>query len=677
MIDRIIQFLYGSLFFLTPLLFTPNTSELFEFNKMNLIYCLTILIVFFWLLKMILAKKIIFKKTSLDIPILIFLSSQIISTIFSIDSHVSLFGYYGRFNGGLLSILCYILLYYGFVSNFINIEKIFKISIFSTLAVIIYALPGKIGHDLTCFFVSGGKIFNNSCWSKESNIFDPADRAFSTLGQPNWLGAYLAINFFIGLFYLIKNFKKNKYLILNTLYLFANFSFILFSRSRSALAAVFIGLVLFYIYYFLTIKNEVKKLIIVLFTVTLIPILLFKTGIDRFDKFISFSISTFKSPNPPVVSKNNLPISASAVTESLDIRKIVWKGAVDLGLKYPFFGTGLETFAYSYYFVRPKSHNLTSEWDYIYNKAHNEFLNYLATSGFIGLAAYILMIAVVLISFILKIKEAGKKIISVYPFLLISYLTILVTNFFGFSTTTINLFFYLIPAILFLENQKKHETFSFKKINNYQYLYIFLLFGTAIFCLYCVYIYWVADTYYAKGLYYLKPQISDYQKGAINFETALKKRKEAIYEDKFSASLAYLAAIAAYKKQSDLAKQLVYLSDYYNQKSLKDSPKNIFYWKTRAKNQYLFYQVTLDPNKLIEGLKSLEVGRKLAPTDPKIPYSISVYYSLLYDIEKDQSQKTVWKNKSLEEINRAIELKENFQDGLILKKELIKKYSQG
>jgi len=126
MIDRILKFLYGSLFFLTPLIFATSTSELFEFNKMIFIYLITILIGFFWLLKMILAKKMIFKKTPLDIPIILFLFSQVMATIFSIDRHVSFFGYYGRFNGGLLSIISYIILYYGFVSNSFDISFFIK-----------------------------------------------------------------------------------------------------------------------------------------------------------------------------------------------------------------------------------------------------------------------------------------------------------------------------------------------------------------------------------------------------------------------------------------------------------------------------------------------------------------------------------------------------------------------
>jgi len=71
----------------------------------------------------------------------------------------------------------------------------------------------------------------------------------------------------------------------------------------------------------------------------------------------------------------------------------------------------------------------------------------------------------------------------------------------------------------------------------------------------------------------------------------------------------------------------------------------------------------------------LQVGVKLAPTDPKIPYSLAVYYSLLSDAEKKQIQKDSWQKLSLAEIDKALELKKYFQDGLNLKKELLKKYN--
>ena len=36
---------------------------------------------------------------------------------------------------------------------------------------------------------------------------------------------------------------------------------------------------------------------------------------------------------------------------------------------------------------------MTSEWDYLYNKAHNEYLNYLTTTGIVGLGTHLLLLA--------------------------------------------------------------------------------------------------------------------------------------------------------------------------------------------------------------------------------------------------------------------------------------------
>src|SRR3989344_6972495 len=116
--NRVIEYSFYALFLLVPLAFTSATSELFELNKMWLVWALTIIITSSWLIKMVFQRRILLCRTPLDIPIVLFLFFQIISTIFSLDPHVSLWGYYSRFNGGLLSIISYILLYYAFLSNF-------------------------------------------------------------------------------------------------------------------------------------------------------------------------------------------------------------------------------------------------------------------------------------------------------------------------------------------------------------------------------------------------------------------------------------------------------------------------------------------------------------------------------------------------------------------------------
>src|SRR3989344_3952975 len=115
--NRVIRWGFYALFALVPLLLTPLNYELFEYNKMMAIYALTAIIATSWLIKMIHEKEIKIARTPLDIPIALFVGSQLVSALFSIDPHVSWFGYYSRFNGGVWSVISYVLLYYSFVCN--------------------------------------------------------------------------------------------------------------------------------------------------------------------------------------------------------------------------------------------------------------------------------------------------------------------------------------------------------------------------------------------------------------------------------------------------------------------------------------------------------------------------------------------------------------------------------
>ncbi|MCJ7740588.1 hypothetical protein MUP32_04720, partial [Candidatus Microgenomates bacterium] len=92
--QNIIEKSFYLLFFLVPLVLTPYNFELFEYNKMMLTYGLTVVIIGAWLIKMVANRKIQIRRTPFEIPLLLFLISQIVSTVFSIDKHVSLFGYY-------------------------------------------------------------------------------------------------------------------------------------------------------------------------------------------------------------------------------------------------------------------------------------------------------------------------------------------------------------------------------------------------------------------------------------------------------------------------------------------------------------------------------------------------------------------------------------------------------
>ena len=630
-------------------------------------------------------KRFVFKRSSFDIPIALFILSQIISTVFSIDQSTSFYGYYGRFNGGLLSTITYIFLYYGFIANVetqINktIKNILGISLISSILVVLWGLPGTFNHDLSCLLFTSK--FDNSCWTAQ---FRPAERMFSTLGQPNWLGSYLAITFFLGIFLLFTT-RNIKIKILGGAGIVFSYLGILLSRSRSSMISLAPGFIFIALYlFFISMKKShwmtsiQKQILVGLLVVLIVLTFIAHTGIGEVDSLLSFSFLKKTAPvvSTPIVSQPKVDTSLEVIgpiTESLDIRKIVWQGAWDLGQQYPLFGTGVETFGYAYYAVRPQAHNLTSEWDFLYNKAHNEYLNFLATSGWLGLGSIILLIVWIAVVLLKKIAKYKNDTNSVLYYLMLAgiFISIIITNFFGFSITVINVYWYLVLAFLAVYNEPEKK---FTKIGSSAPLYqIGLVLVACIWVLNSIGTYWFADYSYAQSD--IAVRSNSIEVAVELLQKAIQLRDEHVYEDKLSYVLAQYAYMATSQKDKTKSKEIIDLAENLNLKSIQSSSQNVLYWKTRVKNQFIFYQMTLDKKYLFTGISALDEAQRLAPTDPKIPYFAATYNSLLFDDEKENKQKELYKEKSLAAIERAITLKSNYGDAYFLKYQLLKKYGE-
>ncbi|MEK7070396.1 MAG: hypothetical protein AAB966_01180, partial [Patescibacteria group bacterium] len=310
---------------------------------------------------------------------------------------------------------------------------------------------------------------------------------------------------------------------------------------------------------------------------------------------------------------------------------------------------------------------------YIYNKAHNEYLNYLATTGFLGLGTYLLFIGSVawLVYFQLKTKsENGKTTAKNLELICLSagWITILITNFFGFSITVTSLFFFLIPALIVIESESIKEYEKEIPILNHSYRFLVPLVGF-LFVVYLGWItlYFIADIQYAKGK--LFAQIEDFQQSAGYIQAAQRIHHEHLYEDKLSNVLAnflYDPSIQSDKKTLD---KVIQVSNALNTKSLIASNQNVQYWKTRSKNNLIYYQITSEGKYLNNSIEAVKIARKLAPTDPRIPYTLSLLYRLQADEAKDE-EKTVLTQLSQEELNKAIMLKPNYAEAIELKNKI-------
>lgn len=666
---------------------------------MMLTYGLTAIIVGSWIIKIIYEKRIDIKRTPLDIPLLIFLVSQIVSTIISLDRHVSFWGYYSRFNGGLLSTISYILLYFTFVSNFPKekIKKLLKIALFSGLLVSIYGILEHLGID-------------KNIW-----VQDVQNRVFSTLGQPNWLAAYLAILIPISVAFWawawkdpVKELKKSSDRMLDALartypgaksissifspwalfgvsnvffltFYCLFFLTLLFTKSRSGFIGAGVAIVILSTLMLYISKKYIRS-VVTLVSLSFLLVFLFESPFPQLNRFTlprltnNYQLSIDNQPPKPIGSS----VIETGITESGTIRRIVWQGAIDIFRHYPLFGTGVETFAFSYYKFRPVEHNMTSEWDFLYNKAHNEYLNFAATTGSFGLGSYLLIIIIFIgwnLKIITKLKDTRYKqstitniqnkkndhlVIGNYNLfgncilvigLFTGWLSILITNFFGFSVVIIQLFFFLIPAISYVltsETVNNQQSTDNKQITTFQYFSISSVFFVICYMLYFLARLWYADVLFADGFHKVRSQ--EISPAYQSLKKALEiNEEEPLYYDEFSYAAAEMAVAFHEEKQATysaiLAKEAIIASNF----AVSHATQNVNFWKSRTRVFYVLSQI--DEKYYADSLYSLLQTKDLSPTDPKIRYNLG----LLYD--------KMGKNKeALTELEATTRLKPDYRD---------------
>ena len=692
---RAIEILFYALFFSVPLVFAGNTSELFEFNKMWITFAITIAIAFFWTVRIIAEKSLVIKRTPLDIPIALFVLAQIASTVISLDPHTSLWGYYSRFNGGLLSILCYVFLYYAFVSNLNSakiVKNIFLVSLTSAFIVVLWALPSHFGKDPTCLIFRGA--FDVSCWTAD---FQPKVRIFGTLGQPAWLAAYLVLLIPISLAFSIlykkdelkRSLKSIIFLTLSSL-MFLSF---LYTRTRSAVLALGVGLIFFFGALILFdkpskknfVKDLLKKQKIVVLSIIIFAIIGFfaEIPLSPFDKFSFNNLKNYvqkvkvtQNPQRETVHQTQL-----GGTDSGKIRLIVWRGAIDVWKNNPIFGTGVETFAYAYYKYRPIEHNLTSEWNFLYNKAHNEYLNYLATTGVFGLLSYLSFIAFFLFIFLATIFKTKNKLSAVLlaktgvvmskesqtlakdPLVLslvAGFITILITNFFGFSVVIMNIYLFLIPLfVLILMDVLDDKSLGFKlgkvgEIGFFGWSLISLSFLVTAYLLFFLFSFWRADVLYALGNNYSKS--GEYQQAYSLLRNAVSIHSEPVFQDEVSTNDASFALAIAYSSQgknatesAQIISQLAAESSSINDSLTNSHPNNILFWKSRVR---IFYNLAqIDNSYLSKALVAMKRVYELGGNEASIAYNLGVLYGQSGDSKK-----------AVEILKKTVALKPDYRD---------------
>ena len=329
--------------FLLPLAYWWDTYDRYVLPKLLLARVLVIGLLILFLARAIIGGSLAVKRTPLDLPLLAFVVSALVSTVFAYNQNVAVFGTYSRYDG-LLTILLYAALFW--------------------LCVQTLSGPGEARTFVRILLASGYvvavvAILQSVTDSMSQGALVPA---FGTLGQKNVLGAFLAMLTPLAYRELVEAKSWSQRIIALNLTAIIGVALVL-TLSRSAwLGTALAATVLFVGGYRPTIRLGIACLLVVLIAGSIVGGLRVSGGISTEQRIGELSVTGDR----PALWRDAVRLTAS--------RPLLGYGPDNFGLVFPRFQTT---------YLGPQ------QWD----KAHAESLQVAATQGLVGLAAYVLVLA--------------------------------------------------------------------------------------------------------------------------------------------------------------------------------------------------------------------------------------------------------------------------------------------
>jgi O-antigen ligase len=297
--------------------------------------------------------------------LLFFILSLFISTMMTDSFIVGLIGEAQRRNGFLSYLgLCLILLYASRSINFSNIDRVYKVGILTGVILSTYGVIQISGRD----FVA---------WD------NPYSNMISTLGNPNFASALLAILVLMSLYsFLVKDFPVI-YKVLSFYLVGSSLVAIVISGSRQGLLVIFFSL----LFYFSILSYLRNKLVGICVSVVLF--------------FVGFAALL------GMLQKG--PLTSLLYKDSVSVRGYYWRAGIEMFRNSPLSGVGVDRYGVYFKEFREVSYPLKYGFEITSTNAHNTFIQLFATAGvFVGFF-YLMLMFLIFISGVSLLRQSNSE----------------------------------------------------------------------------------------------------------------------------------------------------------------------------------------------------------------------------------------------------------------------------
>lgn len=417
--------------FITPFVFIP-IGEYNDFFYMPKVIFYTIIVCFFIVIALFNLKQAISLIAVDKINGLLLLLAILFScsTIFAIDPELALTGSFRRVEG-LSTLLTYFALF-----MMARIAYPLKQKHFNTLMMVasIIALYGI------------AQTFNLDPFPRDS-IRVGWLRAFSTIGNPNFLGSYLV---------LMLPFATDQYIRLNRRYALLIYGILLYALLATMTRGAWIGAGLSHVVYAGVLHlqgklNKSKAIIFVLVTLGVF-VLYNATSTGAF-------LARFLSIGKDIVAVTD----ESLIDKAGSSRMFIWIRAGKLALHYPILGVGIENLGLA--FQQFYSQDIIQHFGrmVIPDKAHNEYLHIAVTSGILSLGVYLTLLFSIIKKGFDQITEDPMKLA-----LVVAAAGYAIQAFFNISVVSVVYVFWIFLGLLVNGSPKKPSSLHTNNKKNEQ-----------------------------------------------------------------------------------------------------------------------------------------------------------------------------------------------------------------
>ncbi len=622
-LEKIIKFSVYSLVFLVPLFVLPFSFEIYEFSKQYLIFFLVAIGFVAWLSKMIFVdKEIRFRKTPLNIFVLLFLFISVISVFLSVDKNFSLFGFYGRFSNGLIGLLLMGLFYFLITNNSKtktqapegvyeestnegnivpllepdSLINVFLWSVFLTTLITYFSVFGlwqKISTSLPSFMLQ--KTFNPISGSLE--------------GLSMLLSVVMTL--VIGKMVIGSKGEKRTNSKFLTVLLIAMVVLMAIIDFNPSWLVLIISLILFLIFSLATrvFKQDVNRLLLPIIFILISVTFLFVNNLDQWT-------------------------GIALAKEQVLGQSISWQTAsngITSSFQNFFLGSGIGTWSYDFSKFKPSEFNNTVWWQIRFDRAGSYFSELLATTGVLGLISYSLIIIMFFLVFwVLREKR------ELFPYMM-TFTALVVTQFVYYQNTILSFTFWLILGLGVMAWQHTDKSFV---ISLKDFPELSLVFSTVLVVLLLAFSVtsYFAVRFYLADMNYAKSQLALVLDERISLvEEAVRLNPKLVTYQAVLARVYAVSLLEEIKKpadQQDATKAQNHMVSSINwaRKATELSPNSVFTWEGLG----MIYR---DFQLLIDGaadwsVKSFEKAIELESKNPILHTELGKLYSVLDENEK-------------------------------------------